>query len=155
MKITLFALPCLIALLGVDSCAATVFPSFAYDESSNGSSQNTSTHSYEEVSAFFIPYEEIFLIDKISYYVYFYASWCPVCNEIKDKVISSALLNQNIYFLNEPREIKYAENISSTIGVSSLENLYIVGYPSLIKISNQAVEKNLGGDILILNELRM
>lgn len=155
MKITLFALPCLIALISIDSCASTVFPSFAYDGSRNEDSFNETSYSYEDVASFFIPFEEIFLIDKLTYYIYFYASWCPVCNEIKDRVIAYALQHQNIYFLNEPRGIKYAENISSTIGISSLDNLYIVGYPSLIKINNKTIEKNLAGDILILNELNI
>ena len=111
------------------------------------------SHSYDEVKDKELLYSNIFAVESNSYYVYFYSSTCSHCADLKEFIISTALDRGDIYFVKASEEIVFLKSIDETIGLSSIEGFGILGYPSLIKIEDHIVTKNLAGVLPIRSEL--
>ena len=110
--------------------------------------------SYEEVKEFELTWETMFDVDSDSYYVYLYSTTCNHCSELKNYMIEKAIERKDIYFVkgsnkdqisSDPKNIKYAENP---------DDIWILGYPSLLKIVGKKCEKNLAGINQIKAELK-
>lgn len=110
-------------------------------------------HSYDEVKDKHVFYSDIFSIGSDTYYVYFYSTTCSHCNNLKEFIISLALQRDDIYFVEASQEIVFLKSIEETIGLTSIEGFGILGYPSLIKIEEHIVKKNLAGILPIRSEL--
>lgn len=110
-------------------------------------------HSYDEVKDKHVFYSDIFSIESDIYYVYFYSTTCSHCNNLKEFIIPLALQRDDIYFVEASREIVFLKSIEETIGLTSIEGFGILGYPSLIKIEEHIVKKNLAGILPIRSEL--
>jgi len=111
-------------------------------------------HDYAEVSDYQLLWESIFDVNKEQYYVYIYSTSCSHCSELKNYVIENALKNKNVYFVKgtstdqigkDPKATKYPENP---------RDIWILGYPSLLQISNKKCVKNLAGINQIKGELK-
>ena len=110
------------------------------------------THSYDEVESLTIFWSEIFKQSESEYYVYLYSETCSHCNSIKDLMIEYALTQKTtIYFIKSSSEHNLSD-IAST-GVNNLSDLYIRGYPSLLKLKDKTVISNLAGVTPIKTEL--
>lgn len=114
----------------------------------------TTDHSYSEIKEYELMWETMFEVDSNSYYVYFYSTTCSHCEELKNYIIGKALEKGNIYFVkgsskdqigNDPNKSKFAENPG---------DIWILGYPSLLQISNHKCTKNLAGITQIKGELK-
>ena len=112
------------------------------------------SHDYSEVQEYELMWETMFDVDSQQYYVYFYSTSCNHCEELKNYIIEKAISNGNIYFIkgsnkdqigNDPNMSKYAENPG---------DIWILGYPSLLQISNKKCTKNLAGTVQIKGELK-
>lgn len=110
-------------------------------------------HSYDEVKDKHVFYSDIFSIESDIYYVYFYSTTCSHCNNLKEFIIPLALQRGDIYFVEASQEIVFLKSIEETIGLTSIEGFGILGYPSLIKIEEHIVKKNLAGILPIRSEL--
>lgn len=110
-------------------------------------------HSYDEVKDKHVFYSDIFSIESDIYYVYFYSTTCSHCNNLKEFIIPLALQRDDIYFVEASQEIVFLKSIEETIGLTSIEGFGILGYPSLIKIEEHIVKKNLAGILPIRSEL--
>lgn len=110
-------------------------------------------HSYDEVKDKHVFYSDIFSIESDIYYVYFYSTTCSHCNNLKEFIIPLALQRGDIYFVEASQEIVFLKSIDETIGLTSIEGFGILGYPSLIKIEEHIVKKNLAGILPIRSEL--
>ena len=117
------------------------------------SSTTVKEHSYDEVKDKMILYSNIFGFDEDDYYVYFFSRTCSHCNSLKPFIIEQALAKNNIYFVESSDAVVFVENVESTIGLMSIENFGILGYPTLIEIKDKTIVKNLVGIPLIKNEL--
>lgn len=102
-------------------------------------------HNYYEVSSYEISWQRIFDVPKETYYVYCYQLTCSHCEELKDYIIVKALELKNIYFVRSSAAVILSSDISGTIGAQNVSQLSILGYPSLLEISNKRVTKNLAG----------
>ena len=111
-------------------------------------------HDYAEVSDYQLLWESIFDVNKEQYYVYIYSTSCSHCSELKNYVIENAIKNKNVYFVKgtgtdqigkDPKSTKYPENPG---------DIWILGYPSLLQISNKKCVKNLAGINQIKGELK-
>lgn len=115
---------------------------------------NETNHSYDEISHLIINYQDIFLQTEQHYFVYFYTFNCGHCYQLKNYMISYALCNQiKTYFISENNDIKYGSNTNKTIGINDIEQLFILGYPSLIEIKNKALIYNEAGKDKILKKI--
>ena len=110
-------------------------------------------HSYDEVKDKHVFYSDIFSIESDIYYVYFYSTTCSHCNNLKEFIIPLALQRGDIYFVEASQEIVFLKSVEETIGLTSIEGFGILGYPSLIKIEEHIVKKNLAGILPIRSEL--
>ena len=111
-------------------------------------------HNYSEVEEYQIVWDKMFDVELTTYYVYFYSTTCSHCQELKNYIIEKALDNKNIFFVrasnkdqitNDPKKIKFAENPG---------DIWILGYPSLVKIVEKKSVKNLAGITQIKTELK-
>lgn len=112
-------------------------------------------HDYYEINHLLIDWDEIFCIEKTEYYVYIYSRNCSHCNSIKNKIISFAIAGDCFYFVEDSQKILFKTDIKYTIGLTSADNLSILGFPSLLKISNKVLTKNIAGTEKILSELKI
>lgn len=117
--------------------------------------KNDIHHSYEEVSQYFIYFDDIFNIDIDLYYVYFFSYQCIHCNNIKDQIIDFALdINNDFYFCHfESTFPRCDEYYHSLVGVSSLSDICLVGTPELIKIMDKNIIDFFLGEEEILLEI--
>ena len=130
-------------------CSQATTPTYDY-----GESDVVMERSYDEVKDYELTWEAMFDVDSESYYVYFYSPTCNHCAELKNYIINKALERHDIYFVrgsnqvqisSEPKNTKYAENPG---------DIWILGYPSLIKIVEKKCLKNLAGINQIKGELK-
>ena len=96
------------------------------------------------------------------YLVFFYSETCTHCHEIMGDVLSFAESNIiKMYFLNTKEQdikIPISNDINLTIGVDSVDNLFIAGTPTIIEVESWIVKANVAGTdncLTFLNEQRL
>ena len=111
-------------------------------------------YDYTDVSSLTICWDDIFKVHLDRYFVYIYSSTCGHCNEIKQDVISYALSNFNtLYFVSFTKSIPIVDDRFYPIGKCNVEDLGIVGTPSMFLIVNHIVEENYVGKKEIIRTL--
>lgn len=139
--------------------ATAILASGCQNESKKSTSKNfeiiseSISHSYDEITDFRISWTRVFEIDLDDYYVYFFSLTCGHCAQLKDFIIEEALREENIYFVEASEEMVFLKDVEQTIGLNSLEGFGILGFPSIVKIGNHIVCKNIAGVSSIKNEL--
>ncbi len=128
---------------------------FSKDNTSmkNDGVSNEIQHSYSEIKNKKLAWNYLFFDSDTPYYVYCYSLTCSHCNKIKNKVIEHALQNDNFYFYEDSSLTCFSDEIDKTIGVNDIKYLFIKGFPSLLKIEEKKLLKNLCGEDAIINEL--
>lgn len=111
-------------------------------------------HNYDEISEYELVWESIFDVTNSIYYVYFYSTGCSHCEELKSFIVETALERGDIYFVKGTSRDQITSDTKKLIGAENPGDIWILGYPSLIKISNQKVTKNLAGVSQIKAELK-
>lgn len=142
MKSKLFVLP--ISLICLTSCIPTTKNSSIIKTSSTFNSEVN--HEYSEINKYRITWNEIFDVQLNDYFVYFFQRTCSHCESIKNKIIEEAFKRENIFFYEDSGETVLAKDVSYTIGLTSVENFTIQGFPSLIEIVDGILVKNIAGD---------
>lgn len=126
-----------------------IIPIFLYLSScANSSSVGGLPHisySYDDVIDYYASWENVFSIDMPNYNIYIYSIHCAHCANLKDHIIPYALEHKNIFFIEYTKDIPIGSNADSTIGITSIDNLFIKGTPSLINITESVVTANLAG----------
>ena len=122
-------------------------------------SQNNATiiavdHDYNEVSDYELLWDTMFDVDSAFYYVYFYSLTCNHCAEIKNYMIEKALQQGNIYFIKSTSRDQLTTDQNKSKNAENPGDIWILGYPSLIAISNKKCSKNLAGISQIKQELK-
>ena len=109
-----------------------------------------------------ISWSEMFQQKEDHYLVFFYSETCTHCHEIMGDVLSFAESNiVKTYFLDiKESEVKVpiSNNIDSTIGVNSIDDLFIAGTPTIVEVENLIVKANVAGTdncLTFLNEQRL
>ena len=123
-------------------------------ENSNTQTIIPISHEYREISDYELNQETIFDVDEDFYYVYFYSTTCNHCEELKDYIIGKALERGDIYFVKGSSKDHITNDPKKTIGAEKPEDIWILGYPSLLQISNHKCTKNLAGTSQIKEELK-
>ena len=96
------------------------------------------------------------------YLVFFYSETCSHCHEIMGDVLSFYEANVlPMYFLDtkaSDTKIPIGNNIDLTIGVDSVDALFIAGTPTIIEVEKKIVKDNIAGSdncLTFLNEQRL
>ncbi len=134
----------------LSSCS--VFSSSSSQSSTKQISEEIN-HTYSEIKNKKLTWNYLFFDAESPYFVYCYSLTCSHCNSIKNKIIEYALKVENFYFYEDSLLTKFSDDIYSTIGISSSENLAIKGFPTLLKIEQSKLTKNIYGEGSIFNEL--
>ena len=108
---------------------------------------------YSEITDKKIHFADVFSIDKDSYYVYFYSRTCSHCQNLKNFIIEKGAERNDLYFVESSNEVTFVKDTQLTIGLDNIEGFGILGYPSLVKIEDKTITKNLAGNSYIKNEL--
>lgn len=112
------------------------------------------SHEYGEVSDYELTWDSIFDPSDESYYVYIYSTTCTHCEELKNYIIEKALNRGDIYFVKGSNKDQLTNDSKKLIGAENPGDIYILGYPSLLLISNHKCTKNLAGSNQIKSELK-
>lgn len=111
-------------------------------------------HNYSEVYDYELTWETIFDVSEENYYVYFYSQTCSHCEELKNFIVVAALERGDVYFVKGTSKDQITTDPKKTIGAENPGEIWILGYPSLLKITNQKCTKNLVGNTQIKSELK-
>lgn len=123
-------------------------------ESQNNDTTIAEERSYSEVSDYELLWDTMFDVESPFYYVYFYSLTCNHCAEIKNYMIEKALERGNIYFIKSTSRDQLTTDQEKSKNAENPGDIWILGYPSLIAISNKKCTKNLAGVSQIKQELK-
>ena len=114
---------------------------------------------YEIVQNNQIIWSEIFEQKEDRYLVFFYSETCGHCHQIMGDVIAFSQEEiTKMYYLNaKDQDIKIPINplIESTIGMDTVDELFIAGTPTIMEIKNHVVNNNIPGKDACLTYLNM
>ncbi|MBQ0008887.1 MAG: hypothetical protein KBS97_01225 [Firmicutes bacterium] len=111
-------------------------------------------HEYFEVDYISINWSDILLQNKDTYYVYIYSLTCTHCQELKNYIIDEALKRDDIFFVKGSNKDVIKTDVSNTIGATEVKDIAILGYPSMLKISNKTLVQNVAGNSKIIDILK-
>lgn len=92
------------------------------------------SYEYEDVISRLIKPEEVFIYKEGEFY--FYNPFCHICESIKNDVINYSFYRPAFYFIEKDKTIILKSDGSTPLGVDSFSSFFIVGYPSLVIISD-------------------
>lgn len=140
------------AVFALSSCTESgkIINFFSFD-----SEEEKIEHDYVEISEYKINWEEIFQVQRDNYFAYFYSLTCGHCKNLKNSVIEYALKNKNLYFLEANEKIVIEKDVTHSIGAVSIEEMAILGYPSLINIQQGVCVFNVAGEKEIISKLNL
>lgn len=123
-------------------------------EQSTSSETILLSHDYSEVSERMIEWKDVFMQQEDFYYCYVFSKTCSHCNAIKDYVIDYALRKNNMYFIEFNKNIPITSDVSYTIEKTRVEDIGILGTPTLLEIFNGTLIANVAGEKNILQKLQ-
>ena len=139
-KLTLLLLPLLIG------CSSTKIEANKKDEQ-----KSLDYTDFEELN---LEWKNLFLPAKSQYFVYIYSLSCLHCAHIKKEVLTMVEEHQELFYLTEySDEIPTSFNVAETIGKEKIEEIYIMGTPTLMQITNHYVSLNIAGEKEIMDYL--
>ena len=111
---------------------------------------------YTDFEELKLEWKSLFLPAKSQYFVYIYSISCLHCAHIKKEVLSTIEEHKELFYLMEYQsEIPTSFNVSETIGKEKVEEVYIMGTPTLIEITNHYVGLNIAGEKEITDYLQL
>ncbi len=116
--------------------------------------EQTKGFDYEDVVNLTIDWEAIMSVESKDYYAYIYSPICGHCNEIKQEVICYSLIHYGtLYFVEYSSDIPIINDKEALIDKDKVEDLGIVGTPSMFRIINHVVKENIVGSKEIIKTL--
>lgn len=117
---------------------------------------DSESYDYEDIENQKIVWRDLFNAEPSHYYVYAYSPYCGHCLEIRDGVIHYSRCGSiPLFFVEASDEIAFGSHIETTIGAVSIEQLWILGYPSLLEIKNGTLIANTAGSSKITEILQL
>ena len=145
MKYKLLIVPILMALSGCSKIA---------EGKNEERSQNK--RDYSDFQELHLEWKDLFLPAKSLYFVYIYSISCLHCQHIKEVVLDTVEANKDSFYLIEyTQDITTSNNPSDTIGKEKVEEVTIMGTPTLLEISDYHVAINIAGENEILGYLQL
>lgn len=99
-------------------------------------------YEYEDLGSKLVSWEDISLIDKEHYYVYFFSRTCSHCQRIKNLVIAKFLERRIYYACEVTNSVRYCSEMTSDV---PSPRICIIGYPSIVEVKYLEVVKNVAG----------
>ncbi len=109
---------------------------------------------YDDFQDLNLEWKNLFSPAKSHYFVYIYSISCGHCGHIKKEVLDFVNANKESFYLIEyTEEIQTKTNVVETIGKEKIEEIYILGTPTLLAVTNWSLSLNIAGESEILNYL--
>ena len=110
-------------------------------------------YSYDDVVEKKIGWNEVLSKDKPSYFIYVYFPTCGHCKEIRQDVICFSLSRDDFFFCEYSKEIPVITYVEDTIGKNKIEEIGIVGTPTLLGVEDGVLTMNIVGKNAIIETL--
>ena len=108
----------------------------------------------EDIVKYVIDWDNVFKQEERDYYVYIYSKTCGYCKEIKQKILAKVIEeNPKIYLVEYSEKISIITDPEYIIGKQNIEEIGIVGTPTLIEIYNYVLVDNVVGSKAIIETL--
>ena len=121
---------------------------------SNKSEIKEIVYSYDMVREKHIEWNNLFSVNDNDYFVYIYSNSCGHCNEIKKDVIEACLNGKlDLYFVAYTNDIPIIDDSESVIGKNEIDDMGIIGTPTLFHINDFAITEQFIGAKSILYKL--
>ena len=118
------------------------------------SSSEEKIYDYEDVKEYFIDWPMVLSQDKPSYYAYVFSYTCGHCKDIKQDILKAVIEREwNICFVEFSYEIPIVSNDSVYVGITSYEELGIIGTPTLFQIRDATIVDRFTGSTEIISTL--
>jgi thioredoxin-related protein len=116
---------------------------------------NQKNYDYDDFIHLHIEWKDLFEIAEDQYLVYIYSHGCGYCQSIKNEIFNYVLKSSSypLYFVIASSEINRHKNIDLTIGAESVDEVFIVGVPSILFIKNNVLTSQYVGVKQIVNLL--
>lgn len=98
---------------------------------------------YEDVCNLKIAWKDIFNQEENYYLVYFYSEECGYCNMIKQEVLDYCQKEiKKMYFVDVPNDedVVIKRPPATNIGISNIDEMFILGTPSMIEIEEKVIK---------------
>lgn len=107
---------------------------------------SSNQYSFNQIELLEINWSEILSGPEISYFVFIYKIDCPYSQSVENQIVRFALTNvEKIYFIEGSNGIPLGSQVYKTIGLDKVEDLYILGFPTLVLICKATLALNLTG----------
>lgn len=111
---------------------------------------------YTDFKELELEWKNLFFPAKSQYFVYIYSPYCSHCDRIKKEVLTTIDENRDMFYLTKfTDDVETGFNVMETIGKERIEEVYIMGTPTLIEISNHYVALNIAGEKEITDYLKL
>ena len=111
---------------------------------------------YSDFEGLQLDWKNLFLPAKSQYFVYIYSNSCRHCENIKEDVLPIIDENREMFYLIQySDDVKTGFNVMETMGKEKIEEVYIMGTPSLLEISNHYIALNIAGEKEIVDYLEL
>ena len=121
---------------------------------SNNKEAKAIEYDYSDVAYLTICWNDILKIDSLEYFAYIYSPTCGHCSEIKQEVITYALGNKgSLYFVPFNKDIPIINDRTIPLEKDKVEDIGIVGTPSMFLVVNHIVKENYVGKKEIVSTL--
>ena len=116
--------------------------------------EEETTLDYSDFEDLNLEWKNLFSPAKSQYFVYIYSISCGHCNHIKKEVLEYVNVNKESFYLIEfSGDIPTKTNVAETIGKEKVEEISILGTPTLLAVTNWTLSLNIAGEKEIINYL--
>lgn len=112
-------------------------------------------YTYDQIETLLIPWGGLFEVEEEHYMAFVFSKSCQHCLAIEDTVVGYALSEAKpaLFFIEATPTIPKGIDIASTLGATSVDEMYILGWPSLLEIQNGTLVAHLVGEKAIAQKL--
>lgn len=109
---------------------------------------------YEDFMDIKLEWKNLFSPAKSQYFVYIYSVSCGHCERIKEEVLNYIYDDRESYYLMECcDEIPLSVTTDETFGKTTIDEVSILGTPTLLQITEGYLSLNIAGEKMILDFL--
>ena len=124
------------------------------EEIDNTIEEDLNALDYSDFKDLYLEWKNLFSPAKSQYFVYIYSNSCGHCEHIKKEVLEFVSVDkESFYLIKFNSEIPTKNNVAETIGKEKVEEIYILGTPTLLAVTNWSLSLNIAGESEILNYL--
>ncbi len=110
---------------------------------------------FSQIEHLLIPWEHLLLEAYERYFALVFSLGCQHCLALEDRVVNYALSEKEIpmFFIRATPDIPKGPRIEDTFGATSIDQIFIVGWPTLLEIQNHTLSGQSVGEEAIRRKL--